>query len=345
MVFAALTVIASYLALLCALIILLKKNKHISDYYLTAWLFVLFMFIFFKLDFSHLFTTLGKSLAAFHGIFIFLYVKNITFNSRFQPKDLLHFMLPVIMLLPMFYIDDYVLTQLYQIFKILIYTLYIALAALMVRKYRRKIKENYSNIELADISWLIILICGNLFFAVNATIEVLFSGYPAEFVEEAALFVFMNITGIKGMLQAAVFIKQPVEEGNVTERKIVYTDNYGLKGPEVEKLSERLREYVEREKPYVNPTLSLKDLAMAMDTYPHYITLILNTVFNQNFYDFINHYRVVEAEHQLIDPSKAKLTIVAIAYDCGFNSKATFNRVFKEKKGVTPTEYKLIAQQ
>lgn len=86
--------------------------------------------------------------------------------------------------------------------------------------------------------------------------------------------------------------------------------------------------------------LTLKDLASALDIYPHYITQVLNTVFNQNFYDFINNYRIEEVKERLRDSQYRNLTVLAIAYDCGFNSKSTFNRIFKQKTGLTPTQYR-----
>lgn len=116
--------------------------------------------------------------------------------------------------------------------------------------------------------------------------------------------------------------------------------NYGLKEEEAVLLSQQLKNYMEREKPYRNIDLTLRDLATALETYPHYVTQVLNTISNQNFYDFINTYRIEEAQTRLLDPQFKKMTVLAIAYDCGFNSKSTFNRIFKQKTGFTPSEYR-----
>jgi len=341
---AALNIIVSYLALFLAVCIFFKKNKHISDYYLIAWMFVFSAFAFCKLETVPFFSIAGRFLSALHGILLFLYIKNITLNSHFNPKDLLHFISFIIMLLPFFFIDDYVFTRLFWAFKFLFYVIYIILSILMVGRYRRRIKDNYSNVKYADISWLNAFIYGILFFAVSPAITIMYPEYPVLLIETVGLFTFMTIMGVNGVIHSADFFVQPVTTDATSERKFAYA-NYGLKNSDADILSDRLSMYMECEKPYLNPTLSLKDLATAMDTYSHYITQILNTVFNHNFHDFVNQYRVEEAERQLADPSNAKLTILAIAYDCGFNSKATFNRVFKEKKGVTPTEYKLTVQK
>jgi len=344
MTIAYLQVIESYLAFFFAVCLFLKKNKHISDYYLVAWLLVLSVFMFCKSNDTHVFAVFVNILYSTNGIILYLYIKNITINLRFNPKDLFHFIPFAVIILPMFIINDYIFSITYWILIVLLFLTYIILSILMVRKYKQIVKESYSNVEYADLSWLHLLIYGSFFFAINPIIKILYSGYPSEMVVDIASFIFMNVVGLKGGLQSITFIKQPLKINSIPENKPAYT-NYGLRSLDAEKLSEKLNEYMESEKAYLNPDLSLKDLAVAMGTYTHYITQVLNTIFNQNFYDFVNRYRIEEAEYQLIDPQKANFTILAIAFDCGFNSKATFNRVFKGKNGVTPREYKLTAKR
>lgn len=158
--------------------------------------------------------------------------------------------------------------------------------------------------------------------------------------------VFVNILGFRGIKYSTIFNQtvipynqSPINREIFIEKEKSYA-NYGLKQEEAVLLSKRLKNYMECEKPYTNMDLTLKDLASALDTYPHYITQVLNTVFNQNFYDFINSYRIDEIQKRLHDPQYKNLTILAIAFDCGFNSKSTFNRIFKQKTGLTPSEYK-----
>ena len=71
-----------------------------------------------------------------------------------------------------------------------------------------------------------------------------------------------------------------------------------------------------------------------------YLSQVINDILGQNFYDFINSYRVNEAIKQLENPSGSKKTVLEILYYAGFNSKSTFNKVFKDYTGITPTEYK-----
>jgi AraC-like DNA-binding protein len=65
----------------------------------------------------------------------------------------------------------------------------------------------------------------------------------------------------------------------------------------------------------------------------------LSELAGNNFYDFINGYRIMEAKRLLLDPSKRHYTVLAIAFESGFNSKTTFNKVFRKVTGLTPTEF------
>ena len=103
---------------------------------------------------------------------------------------------------------------------------------------------------------------------------------------------------------------------------------------------ERLIEYLESEKPYLNNELSLKNIAGHLEISPHQLSQIINTGSNRNFYDLINSYRIEETRRLLTDPSKQDLTIIDIAYEVGFNSKSAFNNAFKKYTNMTPSQYK-----
>jgi len=93
-------------------------------------------------------------------------------------------------------------------------------------------------------------------------------------------------------------------------------------------------------KPYLNSELTVAMLADELCVNSEYISLILNRYLKTNFFDFINNFRVEEFKRRLKEPKNHNLTLLGIAYDSGFNSKATFNRVFKNTTGLTPSEYK-----
>lgn len=95
------------------------------------------------------------------------------------------------------------------------------------------------------------------------------------------------------------------------------------------------------EKLYRNPELTLSDLASYLGTNPSLLSKIINRSFDKNFNDFVNQYRVLEVKEQLSNPELAHLTIMSLAYDAGFNSKATFNRAFKKFTGDNPRKYQI----
>lgn len=104
---------------------------------------------------------------------------------------------------------------------------------------------------------------------------------------------------------------------------------------------EKLEMVMLMEKLYRNPELTLSDLAIHLGTNPSFLSKIINRSFEKNFNDFVNQYRVLEVKEQLSNPELANLTIMSLAYDAGFNSKATFNRAFKKFTGDNPKKYQI----
>jgi len=97
---------------------------------------------------------------------------------------------------------------------------------------------------------------------------------------------------------------------------------------------------MENEKVYQEPELTLQLLSEKLQI-PSYLTShAINEGLKKSFYDLINGYRIEEAKRLLVDPRNASFTILSIGFDAGFNSKTTFNTVFKKFTGLTPTEYR-----
>ena len=86
--------------------------------------------------------------------------------------------------------------------------------------------------------------------------------------------------------------------------------------------------------------LTLQDLADTLSISPHNLSEIINTQLGKNFYDFVNGYRVDAVQQRLTDPAYAHLTVLAIGLDAGFNSKSSFNAVFKKHVKMTPSQYR-----
>ena len=100
-----------------------------------------------------------------------------------------------------------------------------------------------------------------------------------------------------------------------------------------------LAAFMQKSRIYLDPDLSLEVLATRMKMSRHHLTQLLNERLEKNFYSFINEYRIEEAIDRLNDPS-LQVNILSLAFDCGFNSKSSFNNYFKKITGSTPTAYR-----
>ena len=95
---------------------------------------------------------------------------------------------------------------------------------------------------------------------------------------------------------------------------------------------------MEKDKPYLNPDFNIGELADKLSVPSHYISQVLNQGLHLNFYHFVNRYRMEESKKILTEKGEKK-TVLEILFETGFNSKSTFNRIFKQYTGVNPTEF------
>jgi AraC-like DNA-binding protein len=114
----------------------------------------------------------------------------------------------------------------------------------------------------------------------------------------------------------------------------------GLKEKDASNYLDRVLQYMESEQPYLDVDLTIHDISTALDIPRHYLTQVINGKLGKNFYTFINEYRIEEVKKLLVDDNYSKYTLTSIAYEAGFNSKSSFNSVFKASTGMTPTQFK-----
>jgi AraC-like DNA-binding protein len=126
------------------------------------------------------------------------------------------------------------------------------------------------------------------------------------------------------------------EEMGAAKRKYAKS---GLSEAEAARIHAELKKLMATRKLYTEPELTLSDLSTHLDIPPNYLSQILNEREGKNFYDYINTLRIEEFKRLVSLPENKKFTILSLAFECGFNSKSSFNRYFKKVTGLPPSEY------
>ena len=116
----------------------------------------------------------------------------------------------------------------------------------------------------------------------------------------------------------------------------------GLTDEEATALEQALLGVMDKERLYQDSSLTLADLAERLETTPHKLSEVLNAQLEQTFYDFVNGYRVRDVQRRIADGASQHLKILALAMDAGFASKSTFNHVFRQHTGHTPSAYRRL---
>ena len=131
------------------------------------------------------------------------------------------------------------------------------------------------------------------------------------------------------------------ESAVVEPKENVQSNPPTVENAEFEKLKAKLEELMRREKPYLEPQLTLADLSKRIGLNAGVLSQIINQGFGKNFNDFTNKYRVGEIKEKLQNGTATNLNLLGVALECGFNSKATFNRSFKKITGLSPKEFQI----
>ena len=116
----------------------------------------------------------------------------------------------------------------------------------------------------------------------------------------------------------------------------IFTANDSI---EIDLWKSRIEQLMQKDLLFKNPQLTLSDVAKNLETNVSIISKTINHGFKMNFNDFVNKYRIEEVKKAFSKDEHKKSTLLGIAFDCGFNSKATFNRSFKKNTGLSPKEY------
>jgi AraC-like DNA-binding protein len=242
--------------------------------------------------------------------------------------------------------------------------IYVIVALFVFREYLQKIKLTFSTIEKINLNWLKYFTIMALFVWIIVFVEeisriISIDTGAISFLVPVLTSIFVYATGYIGMFKTEIFQQYDIYNNihaiqdmtvafNSSREEIDTTSKYQKSGLSPEKADEylnRLKKLMEENEIYTNADITLKDLSEHLDTSTHNISEVINTRLNQNFFDFINRYRIEKVKKDLLDKSKEHYTLFAIAVDAGFNSKSGFNAIFKRYTGQTPSEYRNTLQQ
>ncbi|MCD4698335.1 MAG: AraC family transcriptional regulator [Bacteroidales bacterium] len=150
--------------------------------------------------------------------------------------------------------------------------------------------------------------------------------------------IIIIVIGYFGFNQGAIFINlsEPELQTENNTRKYKST---GLSSENAKLITPKVLEYMKSEKPYLDSELSLVKLAGLLNIPHHHLSQVINEQLEKNFFEFINEYRVEEVKQLMAKNKDRKFTLLSIAHDGGFNSKSSFNSIFKKYTNNTPKEY------
>ncbi|MDU0371815.1 helix-turn-helix domain-containing protein [Hymenobacter endophyticus] len=238
-------------------------------------------------------------------------------------------------------------------------TIYLLLSLQLLRHYRHWLADNFSEVSRLRLQWLRVLLVAVGVVSVQWLVEVVlreFFGLYYEYDYSTELLgIVVFLVGIVGLRQAdmqAIRFEpetlEPVEAASPEQKQtaiepVSVVSTTPPTEAMVPALNEaalvRIRQALEEEKLYMNPTLTLAELAAHTGLAPRLISATVNQGFGRSFNDVVNSYRVEEVKRRLAAPDAQRFTLLGIALESGFNSKTTFNRIFKQFTGLAPREW------
>ncbi len=223
--------------------------------------------------------------------------------------------------------------------------LYLAFTLQLFYNYRKKINQYFSNTYKLELNWILSFL---LLFTIGFlydTLQTIIGSFVTDlnYNQRWWLNFYMALVtlyvGIRGYFTDTTKLKRL--DFSFSPNLVTIPDaeeTYDVKSVSENDL-EKIKNLMEIEKAYLNPELNLSDLAKQSNMTRAELSEIINSGFGKNFNDFVNAYRV-EAFQDLLKKGKhEQLSLLGVAYECGFNSKATFNRVFKKLTSYSPTQY------
>ncbi|CAM1370488.1 helix-turn-helix domain-containing protein [Tenacibaculum xiamenense] len=367
-----------FIAIFLVILLILKKDKTRSDRILSYWLCLIAVHLFFfHLRDSELMIEMPYLIGVdftfpiLQSVFLYFYARSITGNGLSLKETLVH-LIPALILLvtsiPFFIMDDETKINivvkrtnhdydwydyLNTIFVIISGFAYCVATLFLIEEHKKNILHRFSNTDNKELIWLKNLTIGLLII----WLSVFLTDNPAIIFSLVVLFVLF--IGFFGINQMTIFTSQNQhkEELNLslpisnvineesTENEIHINDvkrqyvKSGLTTEMSDTIYGLLRSRMEIEKLFLNNELTLTELAKNLEVKSNHLSQVINERENKNFYNYINTLRVNEFLQIHKAPENKNLTILAMALNCGFKSKSTFNKHFKLITGKTPKDY------
>jgi AraC-like DNA-binding protein len=218
--------------------------------------------------------------------------------------------------------------------------------------YQRSIQHLFSETSRISLSWGKWLVNGYLLVVISTIIMYsLMVKYPEQFnlwllSNGVIVTVYVYMATIKALTQPPIWKLNPeltqenVEEVMQKAETIQKIRPDKAREGKFQGLVNRITELMEQDRPYREPELTLQNLADRLGIPSYQLSQAINEGMKKNFYDLINGYRVEEAKKLLLDSKNRNYTILSVGFEAGFNSKTTFNTVFKKFTGLTPTDFR-----
>ena len=346
------------IALFISALLFKKRKKSKSDVILLFWMLLLAAHLF--VYYLNAFGDLPPQLIGVHlpipllqAVFLYFYVASVT-NQFPKTKiivaaHLLPTLLSYLFLIPFFLLSTeerielienhgkgygaYNTINIFSIYASGIF--YVIWSSLLLKKHKKNILDQFSDIEEINLKWLQLLIVG-----ISVIWSIVIFSNKGEYIFTGVA-IFVILIGFFGIQQKAIFSPEVLIVKNPNDI-VIKKEKYATSGLSNEVANEKYKYLISKISEncyYIENNLSLNDLAKKLDMSPNYLSQIINKKEGKNFYDFINSFRVEEFKRLIANPKNKQYTLLALAYDCGFNSKSSFNRSFKKHSGITPSQY------
>lgn len=353
-------ILAGGFALLFSFILFFNKGKKMQHWIFGVLSLLVavssyYVFLLYKKDgqyYEPIFSEINYAIPLLYGVLLWFYTRSLI-NERLNMRwlDLIHFFpfvfflgflsYPLIIGIP----SDAPDKLGYPLIKLIINPVYIFLILHSLKLHRKNLLDQYSYIDHMHHYWLSWIAYGALLLWIIACIGNIYNylhsaetNLLGDYFLTSFLAIFLFILAYVGFNRTQIFHSEahpfPTLENIETE-----VSSEKLDDPEEEKFFAEIQDQMINKKPFLDPRLSLAKLAEVLDLPASRLSHLINQYARQNFYEFVNSYRIQEVKERLADPEYSNYSILGIAEESGFNSKASFNRIFKNHLGITPSEY------